>query len=59
MNLPIVAGLAAKSQNSSWIKPPWCRGKWFNAIDERGLPAHCVADHWNDWNASYSTHTKA
>eukprot|EP00435_Cladocopium_sp_Y103_P005016 s3941_g1.t1 len=33
-------------------------GKWFNAIDERGLPAHCVADHWNDWNASYSTHTK-
>lgn len=33
-------------------------GKWFNAIDERGLPAHCVADHWNDWNASYSTYTK-
>ncbi|CAK9068315.1 Probable cold shock protein A [Durusdinium trenchii] len=33
-------------------------GKWFNALDERGLPAHCVADQWNDWNASYSTHTK-
>eukprot|EP00438_Fugacium_kawagutii_P031821 Skav208564 [mRNA] locus=scaffold177:35717:39900:+ [translate_table: standard] len=33
-------------------------GKWFNAIDERGLPAHCVADHWNDWNGSYSTHSK-
>ena len=33
-------------------------GRWFNAIDERGLPAHCIADHWSDWNSSYSTHTK-
>ena len=57
-NLPIVAGLAASSKIFS-ADQSWFGGKWFNAIDERGLPAHCVADHWNDWNGSYSTHTKA
>ncbi|CAE8607134.1 unnamed protein product [Polarella glacialis] len=33
-------------------------GKWFNPVDERGLAAHCIADHWPDWNTSHSAHTK-
>jgi len=33
-------------------------GKWFNPVDERGLPKHCIEDKWNDWNASMSTHAK-
>eukprot|EP00929_Paragymnodinium_shiwhaense_P004955 TRINITY_DN10627_c0_g1_i2.p1 TRINITY_DN10627_c0_g1~~TRINITY_DN10627_c0_g1_i2.p1 ORF type:complete len:367 (+),score=107.46 TRINITY_DN10627_c0_g1_i2:109-1209(+) len=35
-----------------------CSGKWMCAVDERGLPAHCIRDDWPDWNASMSTHTK-
>ena len=30
-------------------------GRWFNAIDERGLPAHCVNPAWPDWEVSAST----
>lgn len=33
-------------------------GKWFNAVDERGVAKHCVADEWPDWNISHSSHTK-
>jgi len=33
-------------------------GHWFNTVDERGLSKHCVADHWPDWEASHSAHTK-
>lgn len=33
-------------------------GSWMNAVDERGLAQHCVADHWPDWNSSTSAHTK-
>jgi len=32
-------------------------GKWFNAVDERGLHAHSIADNWPDWNGSHSAHT--
>jgi len=27
-------------------------GRWWNALDERGLPAHCVNPDWPDWDAS-------
>jgi hypothetical protein len=33
-------------------------GKWFNAVDERGLASHCIADQWPDWNCSTSAHSK-
>eukprot|EP00440_Ansanella_granifera_P034831 gb/GFBE01037785.1/.p1 GENE.gb/GFBE01037785.1/~~gb/GFBE01037785.1/.p1 ORF type:complete len:356 (+),score=95.09 gb/GFBE01037785.1/:1-1068(+) len=33
-------------------------GKWFNPVDERGLAAHAIADHWPDWNQSHSAHCK-
>jgi len=33
-------------------------GKWQNMVDERGLSAHCIADHWPDWNNSMSSHDK-
>jgi hypothetical protein len=33
-------------------------GKWFNAVDERGLAKHCIHEEWPDWNNSHSTHTK-
>jgi|Transcript_67101 hypothetical protein len=33
-------------------------GKWFNHVDERGLPSHSCEDKWNDWNHSTATHTK-
>lgn len=32
-------------------------GKWFNAIDERGLAKHCIEEKWNDWDQSHSCHT--
>jgi len=32
-------------------------GKWFNAVDERGLSNHCIEEKWNDWNHSHSCHT--
>lgn len=32
-------------------------GKWFNSVDERGLPKHCD-EALPDWNASSSTYTK-
>merc|ERR1719201_2078085 len=35
-----------------------CTGKWFNAIDERGLARHTIEPKWNDWNNSTGTHTK-
>jgi hypothetical protein len=33
-------------------------GKWFNAVDERGLAKHCIRDDWPDWNESHSCHAK-
>merc|ERR1711972_125670 len=33
-------------------------GKWFNAVDERGVSKHCIRDDWPDWNCSASVHTK-
>jgi hypothetical protein len=33
-------------------------GKWFNAVDERGLAAHCIDSKFADWYAGTSTHTK-
>ncbi len=33
-------------------------GKWTNAIDERGLMAHCVNPNWADWDVSASTNHK-
>jgi len=33
-------------------------GKWFNAVDERGLCAHSIRDDWPDWNQSHCGHTK-
>jgi len=35
-----------------------CSGKWFNAVDERGLASHCIRDDWPDWNCSSSAHAK-
>lgn len=32
-------------------------GRWWNAIDERGLGAHCVAPEWADWDTSAATHS--
>lgn len=32
-------------------------GKWFNAVDERGLSNHCIEEKWNDWDHSHSAHT--
>jgi len=32
-------------------------GKWMNAVDERGLPAHCIEDKWPDFNHSHACHT--
>jgi hypothetical protein len=26
--------------------------EWCNAVDERGLPAHCIESQWKDWNRS-------
>lgn len=31
-------------------------GKWYNAIDERGLGAHCVNPNWPDWDNGTGTH---
>jgi hypothetical protein len=28
---------------------------WFNAVDQRGLGAHCVEPTWPDWNCSVNT----
>lgn len=33
-------------------------GSWFNPVDERGLPKHCIEEDWHDWDASHSAHTK-
>lgn len=30
-------------------------GKWWNAIDEKGLPAHCINPDWPDWDTSAAT----
>mmetsp|Transcript_28678 Transcript_28678/g.72617 ORF Transcript_28678/g.72617 Transcript_28678/m.72617 type:complete len:380 (+) Transcript_28678:943-2082(+) len=30
-------------------------GKWWNAVDERGLPAHCINPDWPDFDASSAT----
>mmetsp|Transcript_3852 Transcript_3852/g.9813 ORF Transcript_3852/g.9813 Transcript_3852/m.9813 type:complete len:371 (-) Transcript_3852:155-1267(-) len=35
-----------------------CTKQWFNAVDERGLCKHSIAEQWNDWNPSTSSHTK-
>jgi len=32
-------------------------GKWFNAVDERGLANHCIEEKWPDFNHSHSCHT--
>merc|ERR1719162_1238577 len=32
-------------------------GKWFNAVDERGLAQHCIEEKWPDFNHSHSCHT--
>jgi len=32
-------------------------GKWMNAVDERGLGAHCIREDWADFNHSHSCHT--
>ncbi|CAD7959767.1 unnamed protein product [Amoebophrya sp. A25] len=31
-------------------------GKWWNAVDERGLPAHCINPDWPDFDASTAAH---
>jgi len=33
-------------------------GKWFNAVDERGLHGHSIEENWPDWNGATSSHTK-
>lgn len=33
-------------------------GRWFNAVDERGLSSHSIEEKWPNWNVSHSAHTK-